>query len=463
MATCTQSNKSTQARTGKRAPHIRAPALVGSFSAENLLPASAVARVSSRTKLFSVPAPCSPAARVKSRLGYLAAFLAGAAVVVIGAALLDQENPSPPDAPLVPMSANAPTEDAAVPLLSDPPVNAPRPLLSADFACHPRPGESARDEFRRILRELVQAPIQERQARLALLLARIRERAPTSISAVMEYLRDGRNLSSSELFGEAGFLGGGSHYKDLRSFLYLTLAQIAEAHPEVRAQIATEGLEHARRLQEALPLADAAAAHPGTRQQAIEAIKALMDENGLFSETHEVMRAMVRLESEELIPLLADFLERHPYHVTVEGFLAALWNFPDEIRATMAARLAGSAAVREKMRPESWQWLDMRDPSLRGVIVQDFRATAADESDNALHARFTLLQKLGETRDAAQSRYHKFPIGSATPRSGAPDSREQMIARLVLLDELAPFCRAPILESHRQEACARLLARLAQP
>jgi hypothetical protein len=225
----------------------------------------------SKFQLTSTPRRRTLRGEMKTRLGYIASFLAGTVMAVIGAALMGgNDEPS-----LVRQSEATPAPFSASPVpgqtRKDLAVEEARTDLPFDFACRPRPGESAAEEFQRLLRELVQSPAEEREFRLGLLLARLRQGGAASVLVILDYLRTGRDLPAETVFGEGALFGGGDYYRNMRALLFLALAQLGESQPELRSNIAGAGLEQARDLGEALALVDAASGDPETRRQALAA------------------------------------------------------------------------------------------------------------------------------------------------------------------------------------------------
>jgi hypothetical protein len=397
---------------------------------------------------------------MSSRLGYAAAFLAGATVAVVAATWIDDVREAVSSAPTFsPSHASVSDSTATQSSKVTSPLEESRPTFPHDFACQPRARESLHDEFQRLLRELVQSPERERADRVSLLLARLRQGGPAGVPVVIDYLRSGRNVRSNILFGDAGLFGGGSYYRDLRTLLFLTLTQIAKSHPSFQHEIAAAGLEQTRELADVLALVEIAASDATTRAQAIVALTRLGKEEDIYQHFYASAGAMVRLNHEELAPILAALLEKKPFHHYVDSYLASLWTVSDETRRTMSRRLIESDAVRAVMRnsPASWLWLDAREPEFRAAIVQDFQAASHEEH------QLNLLRKIGADRRTTRLRFFDFPIGENTPLPGAPDSREQATARIALLDALTPFCNTPLLRAHREEARAQLAALIAQP
>ena len=398
---------------------------------------------------------------VKSRLGYAATFFAGAAIAalanswmrddgVVELAMVDSKSVAP---------AAEVVETSAFQADSDNPALAQvDPSFPNDFACQPRPNESARDEFRRLLRELVQAQPGEHESRIGLLLARLRKRGGESVPVILEYLRSGRNLSADGVFGEGALFGGGSHYRDLRTLLYLSLAQIAAEHSELRREIASAGIEQARNLADVLSVAEAAAADEGTRKQVIAAVTRLTDDTSIYGNYYQVIDAAVRLKSPEILSALYAANEARPYNFYVDSYLGALWSFPEATRRELAQKFVDSPSVREVMRgrPESWRWLDANVPAFRRAIVEDFHAVGREEAQVALLRSVSL-----ESKEMSE----RVERDSIIPRDipSFPDAKGQARARLVLLADLARYCDTPLLQAENRDAQARLRAVLAKP
>ncbi len=396
-----------------------------------------------------------------SRLGYVASFLAGATLAGItsswmsddpaaGLATAAFKSTAQPERSIEPSQFQADSDNPALAQLD--------PTFPSEFACQPRPRESARDEFRRMLRELVGAQPGEHEARVGLLLERLRQRGGESVPVIVEYLRSGRNLRAEAVFGEVALFGGGSHYRDLRTLLYLSLAQIAAAHPELRGEIATAGIEQARNLSEVLSVVEASMNNDATRKQAIAAVAKLTNDTSIYGNYYQAIDAAVRLKSPEILSALYAANEERPYCFYIESYLGALWAFPEAKRREMAQKFVDSPAVREAMRarPESWHWLDANEPAFRKAIVEDFRATTREES------QVELLRNLSFERKETSERFHQDSI---IPRNtpSFPDPKGQARARLVLLSDLAKYCETPLLQAENQDAQARLQAFIARP
>ena len=317
----------------------------------------------------------------------------------------------------------------------------------------PIPGESLKDEFQRMLRELVQSPEDERAERLILLLVRLKRGGPEAVPVILDFLRTGRDLPRETMVGKNSAYRSNGNLSSFRQLLTSTLVELGQGDPKLNVEVAKAVLPGAHTLGEVLKLIEEAEkVEPGAvRSEAIDALRRLAGEkrNGI-TDFPKAMALMARLHAEELVPLYAAELEKRPYSLEIEGFLAALWGFPDEIRMQMSQRMIDSATVREKLRgyPSSWQWLDFRQPDFRAAVVEDFRQQKKEEF------QMYLIRALPDGKSSAASAIMRTVAGNAAP--GAPGTREQAIARLALLDELEPYCKTPLLQQHLADSRKKL-------
>jgi hypothetical protein len=277
---------------------------------------------------------------------------------------------------------------------------------------------------------------------------------------IMEYLQTGRNVPRKELFPKGSVMRSMGNAGTFRDLLYGVLRQIAERSPELAITIAKDALAEARSLSEAnqiLGLAEEISL-TAVREAAIAAIARLAGEKKGF-ELPIAVQFMVKNNAEQLVPLLADVLEKKPYSLDIQSYLGALWSFPDEVRLEYSRKLIGSEAIRAVMRkyPSSWIWLDARDAEFRAAIVEDFKAPNTDE------IRMYLVRALGKYASNGTLSEGSSRIDLNSIASGGPGSKEQAIARIKLLDDLEPYCDTPLLKQHHTQSRAALAAFVQQP
>ena len=308
---------------------------------------------------------------------------------------------------------------------------------------------------------MLHGPVEERDDRLSLLLARLQSHGRDAIPVIREYLQTGRDVPRAELYDQKSHLRLIGNFGSFRDLLFSTLSQIIAGDPALVTETTKGVLEDARTLKEALSILRIAEKTDleAVREETIAAITRLASEKKGF-EFPKAVSLMTKFKSQELVPVIASVIEAKPYSLDIESFLGALWSFPEAMRMEYSKRLVASEEVRKVMRrsPSSWIWLDARDPSFRAAIVEDFKGPKMEEM------RMYLVRGLGdyEKKDFVDG-MSRVPIGDATPAAGAPGSKEQAAARIALLDELEPFCDTPLLKQHQTQSRAALVTFLEKP
>ena len=315
---------------------------------------------------------------------------------------------------------------------------------------------AAHEEFQRLLAETLHAPDEERTARLALLLARLRRLGPAGAEEILAFLRTGREIPRSEIYSASLAKNSGSTFPNFREVLLSVLAEITVADPALSARVANETLHSARSIGETMAaLKTGGSAVPETiRTEAAVAISRLLTASDETSALLNAAQVMAQFQADELLPILAAKVEKEPYEA--DAFLDALWRFPTAMQNEYARHLLESERMRETMRmnPHFYARLDLREPDFCAAILADFPHIKSDEQ------RMYLIRDLGE--DSAAQRF--VARSPETPRTeGEPGTQSQAVARLALLDSLAPFCDTPLLRLHLAESRAKLAKMLAAP
>ncbi len=403
--------------------------------------------------------------RMKSWAANAVAFLVGLLVVAIAWTIFAESKSDPPLASQMAAGAgNSSGVPSALPDEKSVPPNIELARLDEQqraLVFLPNPGESPKEEFQRLFREMLHGPVEERDDRLALLLARLQSHGRDAIPVIREYLRSGRDVPRAELYDKQSPLRRLGNLGSFRDLLFSTLSGIVAGDPALVVETTKGVLGDARTLKEALAILAIAEKTDleAVREETIAAITRLASEKKGF-EFAKAVSLMTKLKSQELVPVIAAVIEAKPYSLDIESFLGALWSFPEATRVEYSRRLVASEEVRKVMRrsPSSWIWLDARDASFRAAIVEDFKGPTMEEM------RMYLVRGLGnyETKDFFD-RMGRMSIGDVTPAAGAPGSKEQAAARIALLDELEPFCDTPLLKQHQTQSRAALVTFLKKP
>lgn len=321
---------------------------------------------------------------------------------------------------------------------------------------------AAHGEFQRLLAETLHAPDEERTARLALLLARLRRLGPSGAEEILAYLRTGRELPRSAIYGSQyaknkpdNALSDDVWLPDFHGMLLTVLAEITTTDPALATHAANETLRSARSMDEVVgAIRVGRIAEPeAIRSEATIAVKRLLDPSDeMFDLTHAI-EVMGRTQAAELLPLMAVKTGKNP--LVAIAFLDALWRFPDAARGEYQQRMLGAGDSRRMMQinPSMYAKLDLRKPDFCAAVLTDFPQISSEEG------RKYLVDELGANtppqRLTAQAR--------DTPTEGEPGTKSQAAARLALLDSLAPFCDTPLLRQHLAESRAKLAKMLAAP
>ena len=292
-----------------------------------------------------------------------------------------------------------------------------------------------KNDFTRLLTDLLHGADDERAERLGLVLGRLRRGGAASIPLIVEYLSSGRDLPQAALYGEE--IGKSSSFPTFRPLLMDVLAEIVRANPALAAQTANACLPLAKTLAEAQSASRfGTSTEPETvRAAAVAAVQRLLTQKPEDADFVVATEMMGRLRAEELIPVIAAKIAQQPYEWHTSPFLAALWEFPDETRTAATRELLRRDDVRLNMRinASSYQHLDARDPEFRAVMIADF-ARLADEQQRGYFVRGL--------------DYHVT--------TAARGELAQTPARLSLLDEIASLCTTPALQAQLAETRANL-------